>query len=128
MSVQAMLQAAMAAALEGLDVTGVFDAPPVRAGLPYAVVEEAVLADWSTKDMAGREGRLAVLVHDSGERPVRLRGLAGAAEDAIAGMTRELGEGWRVVTLVLARSRIVRERDGRWVAMSEWRVRMLKEG
>jgi hypothetical protein len=127
MSVQALMQAAVVAALDGLDVTGVFDAPPVRGALPYAVVEEAVLADWSTKDMAGREGRLAVSIFDGGERPVRLRVLAGAAEDAVGAMARELGEGWRMASLVFVRSRIVR--DGvRWVAMSEWRVRILKEG
>lgn len=128
MSVQALVQAAMMAALDGLEVTGVFDAPPVRAALPYAVVEEAVLADWGTKDMAGREGRLAVAMYDGGERPVRLRELIGAAEDAVDAMARDLGGGWRVVTLVLARSRVVREQGGRWVAMSEWRVRMLREG
>ena len=127
MSVHERVQAAMMAALDGLDVAGVFDAPPVRCALPYAVIEEAVLGDWGTKDMAGREGRLAVTIHDGGERPVRLRGLIGAAEDAIDAMARDLGGGWRVVTLVLARSRIVRERDSRWMAMSEWRVRMLRE-
>ena len=121
-----MLQAAVVASLEGLDVTGVFDAPPVRCALPYAVVEEAVLADWSTKDMAGREGRLAVSIHGGGERPARLRVLAGAAEDAVGAMPRELGEGWRVTSLVFVRGRIVRE-GVRWVAVSEWRVRMLKE-
>lgn len=126
MSVQAILQAAVVASLEGLDVTGVFDAPPVRCALPYAVVEEAVLADWGTKDMAGREGRLAVSIHDGGERPARLRVLAGAAEDAVGAMPRALGEGWRIASLVFVRSRIVRE-GVRWVAVSEWRVRMLKE-
>jgi hypothetical protein len=131
MSVQAVMQAAMVAALEDhapLSVSAVFDAPPVRGAMPYAVVEEAVFADWGTKDMAGREGRIAVLIHDSGERPVRLRALTGAAETAIEAMPRDLGEGWRLASLVLMRSRIFRERDGRWAAVSEWRVRMLREG
>lgn len=132
MSVQALLSAAVVAALRdhaGVAdvVTGVFDAPPVRAARPYAVVEDATLGDWGTKDMAGRDGRLAVLLYDSGERPLRLRALAGEAEAAIDAMARDLGEGWRVVTLVLARSRIVREGEGRWAAMSEWRVRLLRE-
>lgn len=126
MSVQALLSAAMAEALSGLEVA-VFDAPPVRAARPYAVIEEAVLSDWSTKDMAGREGRLAVTLSDGGERPVRLRALAGEIEDAIDAMSGDLGEGWRVVTLMLARSRIVREGESRWMAMSEWRVRILRE-
>lgn len=66
-------------------------------------------------------------LYDGGERPVRLRGLVGEAEAAIEAMARDLGEGWRVVTLLLARSRIVREGESRWMAMSEWRVRMLRE-
>jgi hypothetical protein len=116
----------MVEALGALEIA-VFDAPPVRAARPYAVVDEAVLGNWGTKDLAGREGVLAVLLHDAGERPVRLRALAGTVEEAIEAMPRDLGEGWRVVTLVLARSRIVREGDGRWMATSEWRVRILRE-
>jgi hypothetical protein len=129
-SVQAVLQAALADCLRGaggLDGVAVFDAPPVRGALPYVVIEEAVLGDWSTKDMAGREGRLAVTIRDGGERPVRLRGLAGAAEDAVLGMAGEVGEGWRVASLVLVRSRLVREGAG-WVSVSEFRVRVLREG
>lgn len=127
MSVQALLQAAVAAAIEGLEVTAVFDAPPVRAALPYAVVEEAVLADWSTKDMDGREGRFAVTVRDGGERPVRLRVLAGAVEDAVTVMDRDPGEGWRIASLMFVRGRIVRDGESRWMSVSEFRVRMLKE-
>jgi hypothetical protein len=126
MSVQALLSAAMAEALGGLEVA-VFDAPPVRAARPYAVIDEAVLSDWGTKDIAGREGRLAVLLYDGGERPVRLRALAGEVEAAVEAIARDLGDGWRVVTLVLARSRLVREGESRWMAMSEWRVRILRE-
>ena len=130
MSVQALLQAAMAAALGehaalAAAVTGIFDCPPVRAARPYAVIEEAVLADWGAKDLAGREGRLAVRVLDTGERPVRLRVLAGAVEDAIEAMPRMLGEGWAVASLVFVRSRIARDNEG-WTSVSEFRVRMLR--
>ncbi|AJP73131.1 tail completion protein gp17 [Sphingomonas hengshuiensis] len=133
MSVQGILQEALRAALAGHAplagaVTAIFDAPPVRAARPYALIDEAVLVDWGTKDMAGREGRIAVRIFDSGERPVRLRGLAGAAEDAVAAMPVVLGEGWRIASLVLLRSRIVREGEARWVATSEWRVRLLRSG
>lgn len=126
MSVQALLAGAMMDALGGIEVA-VFDAPPVRAARPYAVIEEASLGNWGTKDLAGREGVLAVTLYDGGERPVRLRALAGEVEAAIETMLRDLGEGWRVVTLILARSRIVREGESRWMAMSEWRVRILRE-
>ncbi|MDG2534481.1 DUF3168 domain-containing protein [Sphingomonas sp. HITSZ_GF] len=126
MSVQEVLQAALVEALAGIEVTRMFDAPPVRAARPYALVEEAWLTDWGTKDMAGREGRFAVTLFDAGERPVRLRALAGAAEAAIEAMPRGLGQGWAVASLVLLRSRISREGDGRWQSVSEFRVRMLR--
>jgi hypothetical protein len=126
MSVQMVLQAALVEALAGLEVTRVFDAPPVRAARPYALVEEAWLTDWGTKDMAGREGRFAVTLFDVGERPARLRELAGAVETAIEAMPRAIGNGWEVASLVLLRSRINREGDGRWQSVSEFRVRMLR--
>jgi hypothetical protein len=130
MSAHARLTTALIAALEGypLEVTQVFDAPPVRAAAPYALVEETVLTDWSTKDMDGREGRVTISLHDVGERPARLRELAGAAEDALSAMPRTLGGGWWIASLAFVRSRIVAEGVGRWRASAEWRVRMLKNG
>ncbi len=128
MSARELLQAGIVAALdaaEGLSGLAVFDAPPVRAAMPYATVEEPVLADWSTKDIAGREGRIAVQLHDGGERPVRLRALAALADEAIETMAADLGAGWRIVTLTLVRGRIVRRAEG-WTAASEFHVRMLR--
>ncbi len=126
MSVQQILQAALVEALAGLEVTAVFDAPPVRAARPYALVEEAWLTDWGTKDMAGREGRFAITLFDMGERPVRLRGLSGDVEDRIAALPRGIGQGWAIASLVLLRARISREGDSRWQSVSEFRVRMLR--
>ena len=129
-SPRAALQAAVVAALEGAGVTA-FDAPPVRGGLPYAVVEEAVLRDWSAVTLEGREGTLAVTFFDGGERPVRLRAAIDAAEAAVAAIGPALGPGlgggWRVVQLRLQRSRVVR-RGERWVGTSEFLVRMYREG
>ncbi|QDX27376.1 DUF3168 domain-containing protein [Sphingomonas suaedae] len=126
MSAREVLQAACVAALsDALEGVGVFDAPPVRAALPHAVVDEPLLADWSTKDMAGREGRIEIGLVDRGERPGRLRALTSAAEDALMAMDGGLPGGWRIVTLQLVRSRIIRGGDG-WVATSDFRVRMLR--
>lgn len=132
MSLQTLLQQAVAGALAdheafGVVVNGIFDAPPVRAALPYALIDETVLTDWSTKDMAGREGRIRVVVFDEGERPLRLRTLADAGEAALEAMPRALGEGWRVASLVFLRRHIVRDDGIRWAAVSEFRVRMLRE-
>lgn len=118
-----VLQAAAVAALEGVGC-GVFDAPPVRGALPHAVVEEPWLRDWSTKSWAGRQGRVAVVLTDAGERPVRLRRLAGAVEMRLAGMMPELGEGWRLVTMRLASTRLVQGPGDRWAATVTMTVRM----
>lgn len=131
MSAQTVLGEALLAALKAHAgvarvVTAVFDAPPVRAARPYAEVAEALLTDWSTKDMAGREGRIAIVLRDAGERPVRLRELAGEVDAAVEGLPRDLGEGWRIASLVPVRSRIVREGEGLWAGTNEYRVRMLR--
>ncbi|MBA4761850.1 MAG: DUF3168 domain-containing protein [Sphingomonas sp.] len=133
MSAAVVLAAAIRAALtahgpltEGL--VGIFDAPPVRAATPHAVIGEALLSDWGTKDMAGREARVVVSLFDAGESPARLRRLAGEVEVATAGMPREIGGGWELASRVLLRARIERKGEGRWVATSEWRLRMLKGG
>jgi hypothetical protein len=131
MSAHGVLADAVGAALRGhaalgVAINGVFDTPPARAVRPYALIEEAVLADWSTKDLAGREGRLAVSLLDTGEGGERLRMLADEAIAAITALPRELGEGWRIASLAFVRSRIFREGPGMCAAVIEYRVRMLQ--
>ncbi|WP_168355808.1 DUF3168 domain-containing protein [Sphingomonas gei] len=110
----------------GVVVNGVFDSPPQRAVRPFAVIEDAVLVDWSTKDMIGREGRLAVALFEAGEDRKRLRALADRIAAAIPELPRELGEGWRIASLAFVRSRVFREGPGLCAAMVEFRVRMLQ--
>lgn len=133
MSAAAVLAEAIRAALnahvplaEGL--AAIFDAPPVRAATPHAVIGEAQLSDWGTKDMAGREARVVVSLHDAGESPARLRRLSGEVEAAMTGLPRAMGGGWELASRVLLRARVERKGEGRWIATSEWRLRMLKSG
>jgi len=119
---RAALVAGIVERLDGvLDGCAVFDAPPVRGGLPYAEVGEPVLADWSGTGWTGRDGRVSVALHDGGERPVRLRGLVGAVEELAAPAV----DGWRVVRWLLVRSRMARSGE-RWSASVEFQVRMVR--
>ncbi len=120
------MQAAIVARLNAVLDVSVFDAPPVRGGLPYAVVDEPVLSDWSTKSWVGREGRVLLTLFDGGERPVRARALLATAEEGLEALPPDLGEGWRVVRLALVRSRVLRVGD-RWRGTSEFLVRMYRE-
>lgn len=57
---------------------------------------------------------------------MRLRELAGQVDAAVEDLPRDLGEGWRIASLVPVRSRIVREGEGLWAGTNEYRVRMLR--
>lgn len=123
MTASEALQQAAVTALRGIGSLGVYELAPVQAAFPHALVETGPETDWGHKSGAGRELRLAVTLRDAGERPVRLRTLAGEAEAAVAAVGRDL-PGWRVVTLHFLRTRMVREAKG-WAAVIEFRARML---
>jgi hypothetical protein len=75
-----------------------------------------------------REGRVRIMLHDAGERPVRLRTLAAQVEEAIAALSGAIDGGWRVVALRLVRSRIVKSGGGdRWTATGEFAVKLYRE-
>lgn len=117
------LQAAALAALRNVGGLGVHDGAPVQAVAPHALVEIGPETDWGHKSGVGRELRLALVLRDAGERPVRLRRLMREAEAAVLGMGGGL-DGWRVASLGLVRALASRERAG-WVGLVEFRVRVL---
>lgn len=128
MSARDALVAALATRLRGwagLAGAAVFDAPPVRAGLPFVQVEEPVLADWSGAGFVGVEGKVVVTLADGGERPVGARVILGEVEACLGAMPAGL-DGWRLVQLRLARGRLVRSGE-RWTGTSEFTVRMVRE-
>ncbi|KQM64426.1 hypothetical protein ASE75_10700 [Sphingomonas sp. Leaf17] len=127
MTARAALQAGvLAAARAGVPGFALFDAPPVRATVPYGLVVDPVLVDWSAKDWSGREGRIVVVLHDAGERPVRLRVAIEGIEDAVCAMPVDLGGGWRIASIRFVRGRMTRGAADRWSAASEFAVRMYR--
>ena len=105
-----------------------FDGEPVRASLPYGVVGDCIGADWGGKDVAGRELRLTIGLHDGGETPGRLAGMIARIDPVLAGVA--VREGWRIVTARLVRSRVARaaRQGGGWTAVVDYRVRAVREG
>jgi hypothetical protein len=121
-------EALLLAATESLDrvegIGRVYDAPPIQAAFPHAIVTVDVESDWSHKSGKGRQIRIAATLHDKGERPLRLRRLTGAAEAELGRLGPEL-EGWRLVTMQHLRTRTVKESEGRWAGVIEFRARLL---
>ena len=100
------------AELAGL-VHGVFDAVPARASAPYLLVGGAEGSDWGTKDVAGREVRVTL----------SLVGVGDAAGDAAAARVEALvpglrgdgdGDGWRIASVRVVRTRFAFAKDGGW--------------
>jgi len=123
-ALRARLLAALRTALQPLAVT-VFDAVPVRAGVPQAVLGEPGESDWGAAGIEGRELRVTVTLTDEGERPLRLR----AAIQAVEGITLSaaLADGWQVAGWAVMATRMAKT-DARWTASVEWRARLWRVG
>ena len=131
MSAESVFHAAMLAALRAAPdlaagLNGVFEGPPVKASEPYAQLGELLATDWSTKDALGRELLSAVIIRDKAESPARVQALAGAADAAIRAIASDL-EGFRIASLVLVRSRLIRAVPGGWTAIVEHRARLITQ-
>lgn len=110
-----------------LDPLRVMDRASPRAGVPFALIEDPVLADWRLSGCQGREGRLAISFADDGEEPRRLRFLMGRVEEAMGTLPADLGgEGWRLARLRLVRSRVARGKGDRWTGTTEYEVRLYR--
>ena len=121
------LLAAASAALEAVEGIGrVCDAPPLTTAAPHALVEIDSESDWSHKSGAGRELRIAATLSGEGERPLRMRAAAAAAEAALGALDRNLGA-WRLVTMRHLRTRELRRPKGGWATVIEFRARLLGE-
>ena len=130
MSFEAELQEAVLAALAAEpaiagQANGVFLERPVRAPTPYLVLGEMLSADWSAKDIVGREVRLVIRIVDVGESWSRAVLLQGAASAAIEALPRDLG-GWRLGSVVMLRARTVRDGASGWLGTVEYRLRAME--
>jgi len=109
-------------------VNAVFDGAPARATPPYVVVGECQGSDWGAKELAGRELRLSVSLHDAGEATGRLAQMMARVDPVLQGLSH-LGDGWRVVSARLLRSRLTRQPRGLagWQAAIDYRLRVVRE-
>jgi len=122
------VQRAVVAALTEAGGAPVFDGAPARAAFPYLTVGEIGTIDWSAQGADGREVRIAVTAWDEAGQAARLHGAMAAAEAAIGGIAGEIEGGWRVASVMLVRSRMVRDPVRPWAGMVDFRVRVARLG
>ncbi|WP_150291905.1 tail completion protein gp17 [Sphingobium estronivorans] len=130
MSAEVAVRGAVVEALRGdadlmAGLNGLFDGASGRASAPYGVVGDCVALDWGAKDVEGRELALTVSLFDAGESPARLAALLERVDPVLRAV--EGAEGWRLVSVRLARSRVARmgARDG-WQALVDYRLRVVR--
>jgi hypothetical protein len=97
-------------ALAGI-VHGVFDGAPPRASAPFVTVGGVEGRDWGTKDRAGREVRVTLV----------LAGVGGTVDDSAAdriervvATMRGRAGGWTIVSARTIRTRLGFAREGGW--------------
>lgn len=116
MSAERAVRARALAILAGDDelaglVHGVFDGVPARASAPYVSVGAAEGSDWGTKDVAGREVRVTLALVGVGDAA---GDAAGARVETLTHGLRGDGDGWRIASARVMRTRFGFAKDGGW--------------
>lgn len=99
---------------------------PARASLPWLGIAASASADWSFKDVAGREVRVALEFHYRGDDPATGASVAQAIENRIAALPRTQA-GFDVVSIVFLRSRVEQRPGNIRAALVEYRFRLLAD-
>ena len=102
------------------------EAPP-RASPPWLGIAASASADWSTKDRAGREIRVAMELHTRGDEAAADAALARAIERRIESLPRAQ-PGFAIASIAFLRARAERRANNRRSVLLEYRFRCLASG
>ena len=107
-------------------LNAVAEEAPSRTALPWLAIAASASADWSAKDRAGREVRVALELHCRGDRPDTAAALTGAIEARIASLPDQQS-GFRVVTCQFLRARAEQRAANTRAILVEYRFRLLAD-
>ena len=97
---------------------------PARATAPWLAIAASASADWSTKDRAGREVRIALELHSRGDDPATDAALVAAVEACVTALPRAQ-TGFEIATIQFLRARSERRADNARATLLEYRFRCL---
>lgn len=99
---------------------------PLRAPLPWLAISASASTDWSTKDLTGREVRIAIELHTRGDTALGDAALVAAIERRVESLPADQSaSGFRVASLVFTRSRAEQRGEAARATLLEWRARLL---
>ena len=105
-------------------LNAVVEEAPSRTALPWLAIAASASADWSTKEQAGREVRIALELHCRGDRPDTASTLVAAIERRIAALPSSQPD-FAVVTTQFLRARAEQRPANTRAILLEYRFRLL---
>lgn len=112
-------------ALSG-QLNAIVEEAPSRTALPWLAVAASASADWSAKDVRGREVRIALELHCRGDQPGSAANLTAAIETRIAVLPSDQ-TGFRVITAQFLRARAEQRAANTRAILIEYRFRLLAD-
>lgn len=97
---------------------------PLEASLPWLGIAASASADWSAKEVTGREIRIALELHCRGDDPATPAALTQAIEARIEALPRDQ-PGLTVISTRFLRARAERRARNTRAALLEYRFRAL---
>lgn len=107
-------------------LNAVTEEAPGRTALPWLALAASGSTDWSAKDRAGREVRVALELHCRGDQPGSAASLIGAIESRIAALP-PVQDGFQVVTSQFLRARAEQRGGNTRAILIEYRFRLLAD-
>ena len=99
---------------------------PTRAAVPWLGIVASASTDWSTKDRAGREVRVALELRARGDDPAGAADLVSAIEARVDALP-PAQDRFRVVTTGFLRARAEQRANNQRAVLIEYRFRLLAD-
>lgn len=105
-------------------LNAIVEEAPSRTSLPWLALTASASADWSAKDVAGREIRVALELNYRGDDPLAEAALVAAIERRVESLPLAQ-DGFRVASLTFLRARAEQRGEARRALLLEYRARVL---
>ena len=106
------------------ELNAVVEEAPSRTSLPWLAIAASASADWSCKERAGREVRIAIELHCRGDAPDAAATLVSAIEARVETLPRAQ-DGFAIASTQFLRARTEQRGESRRAILLEHRFRLL---
>ena len=107
-------------------LNAIVEEAPSRTALPWLALTASASTDWGTKDLRGREIRVALELNCRGDDPLSEAALVAAIERRVEAMPADQSaSGFRLVNLTFMRAKAEQRGEALRALMLDYRARVL---